>query len=284
MHVLAYVRAVAGKRDAVGTGRLEPTGKIGRVAVLPQYRGTGAGVAIMRRLMELAAERGFTEVYLNAQTSASGILRAAGFPGRRPGIRRGRDTAPAHAPCGREWMGWTTGRTRRGHGASCRISMSTAAAVAEIATRARRTLSIYTPDLEPQIYDHDLFLEPVKRLVLARSHARLRVLISDPGRAVREGNRFMMMARRLTSYIDLRNVAQRIPQQPLLVHHRRRQGHRVPPAVLALGRHRRVRRHRHRQALPRVLRRGLGRQPDPAGNARHGDRLLIDVRQAAVAP
>lgn len=88
------------------------------------------------------------------------------------------------------------------------------AAVAEIATRARRTLSIYTPDLEPQLYDHDLFLEPVKRLVLARSHARLRVLISDPGRAVREGNRFMMMARRLTSYIDLRNVASEYRSNP----------------------------------------------------------------------
>jgi hypothetical protein len=75
-------------------------------------------------------------------------------------------------------------------------------AVAEIATRANRTLSIYTTDLEPLIYDHDLFLEPVKRLVLARSHARLRVLISNPGRVSREGNRFMMMARRLTSYID----------------------------------------------------------------------------------
>jgi hypothetical protein len=81
------------------------------------------------------------------------------------------------------------------------------AAVAEIATRANRTLSIYTPNLEPQLFDQDCFLEPVKRLVLARSHARLRVLVSDPGRAVREGNRFMMMARRLTSYIDLRNVA-----------------------------------------------------------------------------
>lgn len=81
------------------------------------------------------------------------------------------------------------------------------AAVAEIATRAQRTLSIYTPDLEPKIYDQDSFLEPVKRLVLARSHARLRVLISDPSRAARDGNRFMQMARRLTSYIDLRNVA-----------------------------------------------------------------------------
>jgi hypothetical protein len=69
-------------------------------------------------------------------------------------------------------------------------------AVAALAKRANRTLAIYTPNLEPQIYDHDSFLEPVKRLVLARSHARLRVLISDPGRAVRDGNRFFMMARR----------------------------------------------------------------------------------------
>ena len=81
------------------------------------------------------------------------------------------------------------------------------AAVAELATRAERSLSIYTPDLEPQLYDQDCFLEPMKRLVLARRHARLRVLISDPARASREGNRFMQMARRLTSYIDLRNVS-----------------------------------------------------------------------------
>ena len=88
------------------------------------------------------------------------------------------------------------------------------AAIAEVVTRANRTLSIYTPDLEPQIYDHDLFLEPVKRLVLARSHARLRVLISNPGRVSRDGNRFMMMARRLTSYIDLRNVASEYRSNP----------------------------------------------------------------------
>jgi hypothetical protein len=81
------------------------------------------------------------------------------------------------------------------------------AAVAELATRAERSLSIYTPDLEPLLYDQDCFLEPLKRLVLARRHARLRVLISDPARASRDGNRFMQMARRLTSYIDLRNVS-----------------------------------------------------------------------------
>jgi hypothetical protein len=79
-------------------------------------------------------------------------------------------------------------------------------AVAEIAAGARHQLCIYTPDLEPALYDQDGFLEPVKRLVLARSHGRVRVLIRDPLRATREGHRFMQMARRLTSCIVLRSV------------------------------------------------------------------------------
>jgi predicted GNAT family N-acyltransferase len=78
-HVLAFAPGDAAKRDAVGTGRLEPTGKIGRVAVLPQYRGTGTGNALMRRLMDLAQERGFTEVYLNAQVTAAGFYERLGF-------------------------------------------------------------------------------------------------------------------------------------------------------------------------------------------------------------
>jgi len=78
-HVLAFPAGDAAKRDAVGTGRLEPTGKIGRVAVLPSHRGTGAGIAIMHCLMNLAAERGFKEVYLNAQLSAAGFYERLGF-------------------------------------------------------------------------------------------------------------------------------------------------------------------------------------------------------------
>jgi hypothetical protein len=87
-------------------------------------------------------------------------------------------------------------------------------AVAELAKRAHRSLSIYTPNLEPELYDQDIFLEPLKRLVLARGHARLRVLISDPARVVREGNRFMQMARRLTSFIELRNVPPEFRDNP----------------------------------------------------------------------
>jgi predicted GNAT family N-acyltransferase len=83
-HVLAWAGVDPAKRDVVGTGRLEPTGKIGRVAVLPQHRGTGAGLAIMRRLVLLAAERGFAEVYLNAQVQAEGFYARLGFRAEGP--------------------------------------------------------------------------------------------------------------------------------------------------------------------------------------------------------
>jgi hypothetical protein len=47
----------------------------------------------------------------------------------------------------------------------------TRSAVAEIAGTANRRISIYTPDLETGIYDHDAFLEVAKRLVLSKQYA-----------------------------------------------------------------------------------------------------------------
>ena len=80
------------------------------------------------------------------------------------------------------------------------------AGVVEIVGLANRGLSILTHDLEPQIYDHDDFLETLKRFILARSFARVRVLIMDPNRVIKTGSRFVTMGRRLNSYIEFRNV------------------------------------------------------------------------------
>jgi hypothetical protein len=80
------------------------------------------------------------------------------------------------------------------------------AAVVETTKLANRALSIMTHDLEPEIYDHDDFLETLKRFILARSFARVRVLILDPNRVIKTGSRFVTMGRRLNSYIEFRNV------------------------------------------------------------------------------
>ena len=101
-------------------------------------------------------------------------------------------------------------RTEPGQAVSTRCVLSSQeevrAAVAAIAGAATRSLSILTPDLEPEVYDHDAFLEVLKRFVLARSFARVRVLIVDPARAFKNGNRFVTMGRRLNSYIEFRNA------------------------------------------------------------------------------
>jgi predicted GNAT family N-acyltransferase len=64
---------------AIGTGRLLPDGHIGRMAVLRQARGAGAGTAILLALMDAARRRGLREVVLNAQTHAVPFYRRLGF-------------------------------------------------------------------------------------------------------------------------------------------------------------------------------------------------------------
>jgi hypothetical protein len=82
----------------------------------------------------------------------------------------------------------------------------TRSAAVVIAAGAKRSLAMLTPDLEPGIYDHEEFLDVAKRLVLSKRYARIRVLVTDPARAIRNGNRFVGVARRLNTYIELRNA------------------------------------------------------------------------------
>jgi hypothetical protein len=80
-------------------------------------------------------------------------------------------------------------------------------AVCQVAGSAQRLISIYTPDLEPDLYDQTGFLEVIKHFVLARSFAKVRVLLAEPTRVMRDSNRFVAMGRRLSSCIDIRYVA-----------------------------------------------------------------------------
>ena len=79
-------------------------------------------------------------------------------------------------------------------------------AVIEIVRHADRRISIFTHDLDPGIYDDPDFLDAVKHLVLSRTYSRIRVLIADPYRAVKNGNNFVHLGRRLNTYIEFRHV------------------------------------------------------------------------------
>ena len=79
-------------------------------------------------------------------------------------------------------------------------------AAIEVVSAASRRVSIFTHDLEPGIYDNSEFLEIIKKLVLSQTYARIRVLIADPSRAVKNGNDFVHLGRRLNTYIEFRHV------------------------------------------------------------------------------
>ncbi len=91
--------------------------------------------------------------------------------------------------------------------AEARIAVDTAAA------SAQRMISIYTPDLEPDLYDQSAFLDIIKHFVLSRSFSKVRVLLVEPARVMRDSNRFMAMGRRLSSYIDIRYAAEPAAQR-----------------------------------------------------------------------
>ena len=87
-------------------------------------------------------------------------------------------------------------------------------AVMQVTGVATRTLSILTHDLEPEVYDHDDFLETLKKFILARTFARVRVLILEPARVVLSASRFVAMGRRLNSYIEFRRVRPELSGHP----------------------------------------------------------------------
>jgi predicted GNAT family N-acyltransferase len=78
IHLLAF-----DNETPVGTARLlvkGTTGKIGRVCVLREARGTGLGAALIRAALEvLRDEPGVTEAYLGSQSHATGFYEKLGF-------------------------------------------------------------------------------------------------------------------------------------------------------------------------------------------------------------
>jgi predicted GNAT family N-acyltransferase len=74
-HVIAF----AGDGGAIGTGRLSLDGRIGRMAVLKEWRGKGVGSAILKYLLMLAQKEGHPRVRLHAQTHAVPFYARHGF-------------------------------------------------------------------------------------------------------------------------------------------------------------------------------------------------------------
>ena len=77
--VSAHLLATTLEGMPIGCARLLPDGHIGRMAVLPEWRGYGVGRALLAAVLRLAHAHGHAVVKLSAQTHAAGFYKEAGF-------------------------------------------------------------------------------------------------------------------------------------------------------------------------------------------------------------
>jgi len=68
--------------NPIGTARLLPDGRIGRMAVLKEWRGKRVGAALLAAMLERARERSMPRALLHAQIQAAGFYRRFGFSER----------------------------------------------------------------------------------------------------------------------------------------------------------------------------------------------------------
>lgn len=74
-----HALALTAEGQAIGTARLQPSGKIGRVAVLEPWRNRGIGRQLMEYLLQVATRERLPRVYLHSQESAVPFYERLGF-------------------------------------------------------------------------------------------------------------------------------------------------------------------------------------------------------------
>lgn len=180
--------------NAIGTGRLTPDHRIGRMAVLRDWRGRGVGDALLLALMEQARERGWREVALNAQASAIGFYARHGF---LPHGERFMEAGIEHLAMRRVLVGASAIEDR-------------AAAVlitAALVRAARRGLWVYTRALDPGLLDAPEVIEAFRGFGTAGVNGEARILLQDAAAPQRSHAPLLALAQRLPSVFLFRETS-----------------------------------------------------------------------------
>lgn len=72
--------------------------------------------------------------------------------------------------------------------------------------QGRRTIDVFSHDLESYIYNQPDILVAFTHLTLGHASARIRFLVRDVQPAVKNGHRLIELSRRISSYIEIRKV------------------------------------------------------------------------------
>ncbi|WP_271407700.1 DUF7931 domain-containing protein [Pseudomonas sp. Q1-7] len=81
--------------------------------------------------------------------------------------------------------------------------------------QARRSLCLYSPDLEPWLYHNSAIQQACTRLLVSDPKCQLRILVRDLSRAVKEGHRLLTLSRRISSNFQIRRINPDHPAEDL---------------------------------------------------------------------
>ena len=198
-HVIA--RDEHGK--AIGTGRLTPHHKIGRMAVLKDWRGAGVGAALLQALIDRAEALGWSEVKLNSQYVAAGFYEKFGFSvcGEaflEAGIRhvpmsRPLNPAMPERPPGAAPRASSTDLIET-HNAHDVISVT-----AQIIRNARRHIWVHTRTLEKAIYGSTEVQDAFRHFATQSHDKMVYIIVQEPAVPSREHNPLLALSQRLSS-------------------------------------------------------------------------------------
>ncbi len=178
----------------IGTGRLLPDGRIGRMAVLAGWRGKGVGEAMLEQLVNAASAAGLGEVQLHAQLPARDFYARLGF---LPEGSVFEEAGIAHQ------------HMRRTLGAAVAIDSHTAAVAMTTAIihRARRRAWLHSHQLDPGLLDAPPVQAALRRFATRPHDKQLRVIVHDPAAIQAAGAPLLALLQRLPSVIQVRQAS-----------------------------------------------------------------------------
>ncbi|HMB56320.1 MAG TPA: GNAT family N-acetyltransferase [Arenimonas sp.] len=203
-----HVIARDSEHRPIGTGRLTPEHKIGRMAVLREWRGKGVGDALLQALIEQARDLGWSEVSLNAQVDAIGFYAKFGFVEydarfEEAGIQH---QAMKLALPPREPLQRHTAAARGPSQKAIEFDHVDAAieATCRVIVEARRGLVAYTRDLEHALYAQPAVVDAFKQFAVSGRGGVARILVQDPVLAQRQPHPLLALAQRLPTAFQFR--------------------------------------------------------------------------------
>ena len=80
------------------------------------------------------------------------------------------------------------------------------AALNNMATQAKKSIKIFTQELDPDLYDQTEFLKIMSDVARNRKHCKIQILIQSPEKAAKSGHRLVELQKRLTSAIQIHSI------------------------------------------------------------------------------